>query len=199
MLDEGLATTIVIGGITGAGLLLTVYALMTPLIERMFSERKEKIKQKRQEFNKISSQLTVENFNKNSNALSNLTEEIKSLSKFPRYLREAIFVDFTLFIVTAFAEAVWLNGNHGFDIISGDIMPVLFFSAIIIFGFIGLYAFADVSGWMEKEFEKATIEKEEVEKAYKAVEAAGSAGIKVSATVETKKVEGKKEEDKTQK
>ena len=194
MIDEGLATTIVIGGITGAGLLLAVYALMTPLIEKMFLDRSENIRTLKQEFLKMASKLNIESTKQDLNDLSLLKKEITSLSKFPRYLREVVIVDFTLFIITAFFEGAWLLGNRYSDLVFGTIVPILFLSAIIIFGFVGLYAFGDVSDWMKKEFEKATADKAEVEKAFKVA----SGNIVISGTAEVKNVETRKEEDKTQ-
>jgi hypothetical protein len=142
----------------------------------------------------MASKLNIESTKQDLNDLSLLKKEITSLSKFPRYLREVVIVDFTLFIITAFFEGAWLLGNRYSDLVFGTIVPILFLSAIIIFGFVGLYAFGDVSDWMKKEFEKATADKAEVEKAFKVA----SGNIVISGTAEVKNVETRKEEDKTQ-
>lgn len=183
MLDETLASIIVAGGITGAGLVLAVYALITPIFVKISKARKIEIEEKKKEFYNIQSKKTKESTKNDLKRQVELSYEINSLSKFPRFLRELVIVDFWLFLLTAALETVslWANANgaNGYliigsitvntniDLMYNALVPFMFFFAIFIFGYIGLLAIFDVSSWMENEFKKAIADKKEIEKALK--------------------------------
>ena len=73
MLSETVVSTLLATSITGAGLVLAVYALITPLSEKIFKERARKLEYLLEDFEKEKAKITAHNLLiKISNASINL-------------------------------------------------------------------------------------------------------------------------------
>jgi len=86
MLTETMVLVILQVSITGAGLIMAIYALITPVARSMFTERVELRKKKKEEFDKIKKKISSNSQNSDFKRLETLASEIKKIKTFPKYL-----------------------------------------------------------------------------------------------------------------
>ncbi|MEM2995621.1 MAG: hypothetical protein QXI91_06395 [Candidatus Bathyarchaeia archaeon] len=82
MLNEGCVSTIAQISITGAGLILAIYALVTPLSRRISEERARILERKIQEFEELRSHITPESSKTDIDNLKRLKVEIEKIKIF---------------------------------------------------------------------------------------------------------------------
>jgi hypothetical protein len=158
---EILISTILEASITGTGLLIAIYALITPISDKIFQKRVELLRKKREQFDKIKSEITPESSDKDIEQLRILAKEIKGIKTFPMYLGPLVLLDLTMFLLTTLSAFVWLISPSGIP----EYFPEFFF-IISLFGFltVGILAIADVYDSMKDQFEQLKKEKEKAEK-----------------------------------
>lgn len=167
MMTETLASTILQASITGAGLIIAIYALITPIARRIFEERVELHRKKKKQFDKIKEKINEESSDKDFKRLKTLAAEIKGIKIFPRYLGVGVIMVFSFYIITALYAVGWLMSpsleEFGWDY---TLVTLFIFST---FGFLGVgySAIIDVYRAMRMEYEQLKKEKEEVEKVSK--------------------------------
>lgn len=98
MISETVMSALLSASITGAGLVLAVYALITPISDKIFKERAKKLVFLFEEFNK-KSKITPDTSAKDFKLLKELRNEIRAVRNFPRYLGQGIVITFGLFCV----------------------------------------------------------------------------------------------------
>lgn len=168
MLTETAVSAILEASITGAGLILAIYALITPISRRLFKEKVELRRKKKEEFDKIKKKISSSSSLNDFKRLETLASEIKKTRAFPRYLGVGVLTVFLGFGITAIVCAFWLLIVETF---SYEIMIIPFFMfSVVAFFMVGGYAMGDVFLTMRKEFERAEKEFEEIEKQEKEVE-----------------------------
>lgn len=166
---ETLISTILTASITGAGLILAVYALIIPISKSIFEKRLETMKEKIEEFERTKKGISPQSPPKDVKQLTLLAQEIKAVRTFPRYLGPLVILDFGMFILSTTSALGWLL----FPAESGSqyIVFVLFLISVLLFLLVGVYAIADVYSSMRADFEGTKKEKEEIERARKELEA----------------------------
>jgi len=144
MMTETLASTILTASITGAGLILAIYALITPIARGIFEDRVKLLRKKRKQFDEMKAKISSESSDKEFKQFKTLSTEIKGMKIFPRYLGFGVLAVFSLYIITAFSAVGWLM-NPSLDDFSRDFTLVMFFF-VSTFGFlfVGSYAITDV-------------------------------------------------------
>lgn len=168
MLTETMVLTILEVSITGAGLIMAIYALITPVARSMFRERVELRKKKKEEFDKIKRKISSNSSDKDFKRLETLASEIKKIKAFPRYLGIGVSFVFSFFTVTAIVSVFWLLFP---EVVAYEITIILFFFlAIGGFFLVGIYALSDVFLTIKREFDSAKKEFEEIEKLEKEVD-----------------------------
>ena len=165
MLTENLISTVLTASITGAGFILAIYALITPISRRIFEERAKLHRKKKKEFDKLKKKISSESTDKDFKQLKTLAKEIKEIKIFPRYLSLGVLTVFWLYIFTATYSFGWLmNPSQEQNIIKDLVMLVLFMASTFGFCAVGTFAIVDVYNAMRGEFEQVKKEKEEVKK-----------------------------------
>jgi uncharacterized membrane protein (DUF485 family) len=174
MLSETVVSTFLVTSITGAGLVLAIYALITPISEKIFRERARKLDALLSKFETEKSKITADSSDKDFKNLKNLRDEINQFKIFPRYLSIGIFVTFFLFIMEALFDWGWLvqptnraSGNF--------IVGLPFMVAVIIFLFIGMFTIIEISSMMKREFEDIKKKQKEA-KEYKVADSVHTGG-----------------------
>lgn len=160
---EVLISAILTASITGAGLILAIYALITPISSRIFEKRLERLHKKKREFDKLKKKISSESSEQEFKRLKVLGWEIKEMKAFPRYLGIGVSVVFWLYIVTAFYALGSLLGSAEQDAMRETIIIILFIFSTIGFSVVGSYAIGDVYRTMKGEFEQVKEIKESVE------------------------------------
>lgn len=140
--------------ITGAGLIIAIYALITPIARKIFEERRNLLLKKKKEFDELKGKLSEESSETDFKKLKILSTEIREIRMYPRYLGFGVFVVFFLYITTACTALGWLVNPLIEDV--GRDLPVICLFLISTFGFlfVGIYAIIDVHRTMKKEFEE---------------------------------------------
>ena len=107
MLTQDFVLSILQASVTGAGLVLAVYALVTPLSRRLFEhsakmllEALEKLK-KKVENGKATTTIDVEE-------LESLIEKIGKLQAFPTYLSGGAALSLLFYIISALMSVIWI-------------------------------------------------------------------------------------------
>ena len=168
MLTEAFACTILTASITGAGLVLAIYTLISPLSTKLFEDRIELLNEKKKRFDELKTKISSESPKEEFEKLRELAREIREIKAFPRYLGEGVFLVFLGYIVTSILSTLWLSNPS--DGTVEVFIPLLFFITTIGFFVVGFTAITDVYRTMRIEYEKIRSKKEEVEKAYKTLE-----------------------------
>jgi hypothetical protein len=152
--------------ITGAGLILAVYALITPLFEKLFKDRIARLQiatkeyeTKRSEWKKLKdpNQKLVGAF-----ILAGLDEEIGITKNFPKYLRYGVSLTFILFVFSVGLDATWLMGIQ--HLIIEVALSLTFWVGLLSFGYVGVLTILEISHLMIKDFEVMKKQQEEAKK-----------------------------------
>jgi len=185
MLTESLASTILTASIAGAGLILAIYALITPISTKLFKERVKLLNEKKKQFDELKAKISSESSKEEFEKLKKLAREIKEIKTFPRYLGDGVLLVFLGYFVTSIFSALWLSNPS--DGTAEVLIPVLFYITTVGFFGVGFYAITDVYRTMRAEYEEIKSKKEEVEESYKTLEKTLSMSFEVKKKTENKK------------
>jgi F0F1-type ATP synthase membrane subunit b/b' len=162
MLTETAVSAILQASITGAGLVLAVYALMTPILDNILDVRGKLLRGKQEEFDRLRSELLYEDSNRKIKKLEAVHEEIKVLRAFPKYLGWGILIVFLLYFVSIMYSSTWFTGQRGN--LSELILAISFTSANIGFLLVGGYNIGEVIRAMRERWKSLEKAKKEAEK-----------------------------------
>lgn len=160
MLLESHVLALLQASITGAGLVLAVYALIIPLSRKIFSYRAKAI---HEELEELKARIREADARVSSNELKKLkiiVESIEERRGFPTYLSWGAGLTFFGYAVSALMSFFWIA-----DFNKPTVDPWLaftFFVSTILFILLGLVSINDISQTMKREFEHL---KEKVEEA----------------------------------
>jgi len=153
VLSETVVSAFLEVSITGAGLVLAVYALVTPISEKIFQKRAISLKSLIEEFEKEKNKITVDASTKDFKHLNELRSQIKSIRVFPRYLGVGVVATFSFFMLCALFSALWsMNVIYRSDTIEAYIIGN-FFAALFILLSVGISTIIEIFDIMRKEFE----------------------------------------------
>lgn len=164
-----LLSTLLASSITGAGLIIAIYALIAPISNRIFEERLNSLHNKMVEFEKSKEKITPEESLEEFQHFRAKAVEIQSMKAFPSYLAFGVKFVFTCYIMTAFFSSLWLT-NVVQNPLAEFLLISLFCLSTISFFIVGRYAIKDVSISMKEEFEQLKKASEEMEKTRKELE-----------------------------
>jgi hypothetical protein len=138
-------------------------------MHKIFEERVKLHEEKMKEFDKLKEKIDAESSKKEDfERLTTLSNEIKGIKIFPRYLSFGVLIVFVCYMFAVAFAFYRLTVSQPTTIFVLEFLMVLFFG-FSMFGFliVGMYTIFDVYRAMMTEFEKVKKEKEEVEKASK--------------------------------
>ena len=135
--------------ITGAGLVLAVYALIIPMSGRIFKELNKEIQDNLIEFDKLKDKITPES-KKEMKKLNKLRGNIENLKLLPVRLGFGVLITFGLYCLSVIVGAFELITPFNYSV---DYMPIIFISATVLFLGVGVFAIVMVLMPMINEFE----------------------------------------------
>lgn len=154
MLSDTFLSTMVQIGITGAGLVLAIYALIIPISRKMFIYRAMTIREQMELFEEQRKKLTPEATDKEFKRLQQMANAVKGTRIFPRYLGVGVLLTFGFCIflaVSAFGPLI----NPANRTVENEMIISVFFSVTIIsFLLLGLITIFDIAVTMKKEYER---------------------------------------------
>lgn len=166
MLSEAGVVAILEASITGAGLILAVYALLTPLSSKIFRRRASQLKSKIKEFEETKNNLSPESKSSANEIkkLKNLQEEIEQFRIMPPYFRmEYILVPlFLYFLSVIFALCYLENFGSTSSAIYDFFVFWTFGVASATFFVIGLTAIIGAYLVMKEDFERIKGKQKEI-------------------------------------
>jgi len=166
MSTETLLSTLLTTSITGAGLILAIYTLITPMSRRLFENRVELLRKKMKQFDKMKEKISPESSAKEIKNLQNLAKEIKETRMFPRYLGLGVAIVFVSYMITVITALGMLVNPEPNDV-RLPIVMVSFISATSGFLVVGLHTILDVHRTMKEEFEEVKKKQKEIEEKQK--------------------------------
>lgn len=153
------AHTLLTASIAGAGLTLTIYSIITPMARRIFSERVNLYRKKKEDFDRIKKKLDEESSEKDFEKLKRLAIEIKEIKMLPRYLNYAALA-FIGYIATAIIDFLWLTNTSYYYL--SDAVWFLFLFSTLLFLSAGVDVIRDFRSVMKSEYESVKKEVQEV-------------------------------------
>ena len=168
-LSETLISTILATSVTAAGLILAVYALLTPIFGRIVKTRRKLLADKKAEFDKQremlfdSSSISTNEIRK----LQVLKIEIDEVRTFPPFFGDLVLYSFlfctisSLFALMIFSFQVINLTDTAANTIAAILMVSLFLTGCYLFFGVGAYAIVQISRVLRQEWETLIEEKEE--------------------------------------
>jgi hypothetical protein len=168
-ITEILLSAILTASITGAGLVIAIYALIAHLHKEIFERRLTIVQEKNREFEETKAKITPEEPWEGTQHLTAIGEEMKSLKTFPKYLGSGVQIVFTGYIISAFISVFWLT-NMVQNPQAENILLFLFGLSTFVFLIVGWDGMGDVHTLMKEKFEQLKKEQQEMEKTRKELE-----------------------------
>jgi Sec-independent protein translocase protein TatA len=161
MLEENLVLTLLQASITGAGLVLAVYALIIPLYKRIFGYRAEDVYETLQKFKEGAREAdTLISPEKLSELKAKLTT-IEEQRGFPTSLSWGMGITFFGYMVSALMSFFWVTAIDKPTWMDAW-LPLAFVGSTVLFLLLGIASIQEISQTMKREFEDL---KKEVEDA----------------------------------
>ncbi len=146
MLNEQIALGILQASITGAGLVLAIYALIIPLTKQLFEWR---AKTSVNLWKKLKESIGSENEIKDGEKLKKLVDQITETQNVPDYLRVGVGGTFFGYVLcTLLSYAVIVNWQRP---ASDDWLSLTFVISTFVFLIVGLIAIKDIHRIMKKD------------------------------------------------
>jgi hypothetical protein len=151
MLTENTVSTLLTASITGAGLVLAVYALIIPLSRKYFSYRAEEIYEEigelKDRIKETDSRISSEELGE----LKGMVESIEERQAIPAYMGLGAGLTFFGYIIATFLSFFWLIDYNKPAMESW--LPFTFFISTLFFLLLGVYSIKDINKTMKKEYE----------------------------------------------
>ena len=160
MLSQDFVLTLLQASITGAGLVLAVYALIIPLSRRIFGYRAEALYEELQELKERVRETDIHVSTDELSELKTLLESIEERQAFPTYLSWGAGTTFFFYVVSTFMGVWWVLEWQ--KPIMDSWLPVVFGFSTFLFLLVGLVSINDIRKIMKSEFEDL---KEKIEEA----------------------------------
>ncbi len=142
MTSDMLINTIILGGITGAGLIFASYSIIIAFSEKMKEFKDKRKKEARDKLKK----------DKSTDELKKIIEEIETEEATPLYLSQAVYAIFVLYILSSMVGLFYLNSTVPNNQL-GTAAVWLFGIATGLFGLMGLSLLQDFLEFMRNIFE----------------------------------------------
>jgi len=152
MLSQEFVSSLLQASITGAGLVLAVYALIIPLSRRLFSYRAEEIYENIQELKKRILDTGAHVSTEEISELETLLETIGKRKEFPTYLSWGAGITFFGYIASTFLSFFWMIDYNRPT--ADNWLPSTFFISTFFFLLLGIISIKDISQTMKREFEE---------------------------------------------
>jgi len=165
MVTETAIATFLTASITGAGLVLAIYALLTPISRKIFQERKIKLDKLLEQFEEEKAKITTDSTKKDYKKLKVISDEIKTYKIFPRYLGIGIILSFFFFMMETFLDWLELVLPSGPTMLTG----IFFLCGVFSFIFVGFTSIVEILNMMLKEFDATNKRQKQAEKNAKTI------------------------------
>jgi hypothetical protein len=164
MLDGNLVSALLQASVTGAGLILAIYALVTPILEKIIKVRKELIAEKKQKFDELAEKVKNESSDANLRELNNAYKELKELRSFPKFLSYGVALIFMFYLFASIFAFQWLLQSAPPSPVTEVSLLISFGSATGGFFIVGLFTIIEVARTIKVQWKELEKDREEAEK-----------------------------------
>jgi len=159
MLEENFVLALLQASVTGAGLILAIYALIVPVYRRIFSNRAEGLYEDLHELKESVLDTDTNISQEKIDEMKEILNKIEGQRDIPEYLRWIAGATFLLYSASTLISVWWvLDWNKSY---MDSWLPISFGLSTILFIIVGILAIKDISQTMKKEFEDLKKEVEE--------------------------------------
>jgi membrane protein implicated in regulation of membrane protease activity len=151
MLSPDFVLSLMQASITGAGLVLAVYALIIPLSRRFFEYRAEEVRKDMQNLKEKVGKTKVSASSQDMAEMRAMVQKISERGTYPNYLALGAGVTFFGYLISAFMSFFWSLELWQYQIETW--LPLTFMFTTIAFLLLGLFSIKDISQTMKREFE----------------------------------------------
>jgi uncharacterized membrane protein (DUF106 family) len=109
MFTEGFVSILLEASLTGAGLILAIYALISSILDKIIDVRKELIAEKKEQFDNFAEKIKTERSDANMKQLNKLNDALKELISFPNFLGVGVVLVFMLYLFVSFLAFQWFT------------------------------------------------------------------------------------------
>jgi hypothetical protein len=160
MFTEGFVSILLEASLTGAGLILAIYALISSILDKIIKVRKELIAEKKEQFDSFAEKIKTERSAANMKQLNKLNDALKELIPFPNFLGVGVVLVFMLYLFVSFFAFQWFTQPIDMkSLVTEDFMAVFFLLATGGFFIVGVYTITEVARTMRHEWKELEEEK----------------------------------------
>jgi hypothetical protein len=153
MVSETVVSALLGASLTGMGLVLAVYALITPISKEIFEQRAKTLEDLIKEFDEDHSKLTADSPEDDWKKITQKRKEISKIRVLPWSFGFGIFVAFTFFMFSFISCMFWL----GSEIYRTPSMEFVFFafcsSGWLAFSLVGLSIIGEIVRSLTRKFQ----------------------------------------------
>jgi hypothetical protein len=150
LLSQDFVLSLIEASITGAGLVLAIYALILPLSRTLFEQRVLNLRRDMEEFKKMVDEAKIEV--KDAKKLKDLIDKISLQQSFPTYLGLGMGVTFLGYITSTLMSVGWMVEWEK-PTMDYWLIPT-FALTTIVFLIVGLISIKDIHSIMKRNFER---------------------------------------------
>jgi uncharacterized membrane protein (DUF485 family) len=127
MFTEAFVSILLEASLTGAGLILAIYALITPILDKIIKVRKELVAEKKEQFDSFAEKVKTERSDANMKQLNKLNDALKNLIPFPKFFGVGVLSVFMLYIFVSFFAVQWfMQPIVSKGVVTEDAMAIFF-------------------------------------------------------------------------
>ena len=166
-LSETLISTILATSVTTAGLILAIYALLTPIFRRIVETRRKLLADKKAEFDRQKERLDSSGSTNEIKKLEALKSEIDEVGTFPPFFGDSVLLSFLfctisfLFTLIVFFFQIIIQTDTAVNAVATILMVILFLTGCFLFFGVGVYTIVQISRVLSQEWETLIEEKKE--------------------------------------
>jgi hypothetical protein len=153
MVSETVITALFEASITGMGLVLAVYALLTPISTQIFEQRAETLEDLIKKFDEDHSKLTLDSPKDDWTKDKEKRKEIYKIKVLPWSFGFGILAAFTFFSVSFILSMFWLGSGIYRTPLNEFTIFALCFCGWVTFFFVGISIIGEIVGSLTKKFE----------------------------------------------
>ena len=152
MLSQEIVLALLQASITGAGLVLAVYALIIPISTKILESRAKTLFESLEEFKEESKKIGTKISDDELEYLKELADKIMERRSFPTYLSSGILLSFLGYTVSTLFSMWWLLewNKPTMD----EWLPIIFGGSTLLFLAVGSLSIKDIYYVMKKEFDE---------------------------------------------
>jgi hypothetical protein len=150
LLNQEVVSSLLQASVTGAGLVLAIYALIMPISRRLFERRTHTFIELTQRFEQSAKEAKPDL--NDVNKLKDLVYKMSEVQDVPSYLRYGMGLTFFGYILSTLISVFWIG--DWWQPTMDSLLPLAFFLTTLVFLLVGLTSINDINKIMKTDLEQ---------------------------------------------